>query len=195
MKIFFLPMLALPSLFLGISAAPSATPETTSGLEKRQIADAYSIVDSLYTEIQQYTGAINETVAGVDSDTSAAQNATAAASFIADIEAITAAVTAATAEIDVLVPANATKLVRRQTEAALASLVENLLLEISGALNGIIGTLGLTSLLGSLNPLVSSLSALLLSLENVVDDLLELVRELVDGLLTGLSVGLAGLDL
>lgn len=42
---------------------------------------------------------------------------------------------------------------------------------------------------------MSSLSALLLSLENVVNDLLTVVEELVDGLLTGLSVGLSGLDL
>lgn len=42
---------------------------------------------------------------------------------------------------------------------------------------------------------MSSLSALLLSLENVVNNLLALVKEIVDGLLTGLSVGLAGLNL
>lgn len=51
------------------------------------------------------------------------------------------------------------------------------------------------SLLGSLNPLVGSLSALLLSLRDVVDNLLELVQEILDGLLTGLSIGLAGLIL
>jgi hypothetical protein len=46
-----------------------------------------------------------------------------------------------------------------------------------------------------LTPLVGSLSALLLSLEAVVDNLLAVVKQLLDGLLTGLSVGLAGLVL
>ncbi|TKA83757.1 hypothetical protein B0A55_00067 [Friedmanniomyces simplex] len=186
----FFSILALPALFASTLAAPTAV--ANAAVEKRQSADAYAIVDSLYTNIQQYTGAINETAAGITSDSTAAQNATAAASFITNIEAITTAVDAATAQVSLLPAAS---VARRQTEAALASLVENLLLEVSGALNGIVGTLGLTSLLGSLNPLVSSLSGLLLSLETVVNNLLALVQQLLDGLLTGLSVGLAGLTL
>jgi hypothetical protein len=39
------------------------------------------------------------------------------------------------------------------------------------------------------------LSGLLLSLEAVVNNLLAVVEELVDDLLTGLSIGLAGLNL
>ena len=46
-----------------------------------------------------------------------------------------------------------------------------------------------------LSPLGSSLSALLLSLELVVNNLLAVVQEIVDSLLTGLSIGLAGLFL
>ncbi|KAK1811572.1 hypothetical protein LTR12_014065 [Friedmanniomyces endolithicus] len=171
MKSFFT-VLALPALFASTFAAPTAIP-ADAAIEKRQAAAAYAIVDSL-------------------SNSTTAQNATAATSFITKIEAITTAVDAATAEVKLLPVAS---VVRRQTEAALAGLVENLLLEVSGALNGIVGTLGLTSLLGSLNPLVSSLSALLLSLEPVVNNLLALVQQLVDGLLTGLSVGLSGLVL
>ncbi|KAK3071052.1 hypothetical protein LTR53_009362 [Teratosphaeriaceae sp. CCFEE 6253] len=191
MKGTFFSVLALPALFISAIAAPVAAPETAI-VEKRQSADAYAIVDSLYTNVQQYTGAINETAASLHANSTATQNATAATAFITNVEAITTAVDAATAQVDLL---SLSPLARRQTEAALAALVENLLLEVGGALNGIIGTLGLTALLGSLNPLVGSLSALLLSLENVVDNLLTLVRELVDGLLTGLSVGLAGLVL
>ncbi|KAK0259005.1 hypothetical protein LTS09_006293 [Friedmanniomyces endolithicus] len=190
MKSFFT-VLALPALFASTLAAPTAIP-ADAAIEKRQAAAAYAIVDSLYTNIQQYTGAINETAAGISSNSTTAQNATAATSFITNIESITTAVGAATAEVKLLPVAS---VVRRQTEAALAGLVENLLLELSGALNRIVGTLGLTSLLGSLNPLVSSLSALLLSLEPVVNNLLALVQQLVDGLLTGLSVGLSGLVL
>lgn len=126
------------------------------------------------------------------------------------MESITSAVHAAQAKVAAL---PVSKLVRRQTSTALASLVEDLLLEVSGALNNIISTLGLSkhmarktsindnanvitaSLLSSLEPLVSALSGLLLALEVVVNDLLALVEQLLDGLLTGLSVGLSGLSL
>lgn len=126
------------------------------------------------------------------------------------MESITSAVNAAQAKVAAL---PVSKLVRRQTSTALASLVEDLLLEVSGALNNIVSTLGLSkhmarkqpindnanevtaSLLSSLDPLVSALSGLLLALEVVVNDLLALVQQLLDGLLTGLSVGLSGLDL
>ena len=49
--------------------------------------------------------------------------------------------------------------------------------------------------LSILNPLVLSLSGLVLALELVVNNLLALVQTIVDGLLTGLSAGLAGLIL
>ncbi|KAK5674846.1 hypothetical protein LTS10_012583 [Elasticomyces elasticus] len=172
----FFSVMALPSLFTSIIAAPLAS---ELSLEKRQSADASNVVN-------------DETTAGINADSSALDNATAATSFITNIVAITTAVDAVKAQVDLL---QLSSVVRRQIEAALAGLVEKLLLEVSGALNSIVGTLGLTALLGSLDPLVSSLSALLLSLENVVDILLTVVRELLDGLLTGLSVRLAGLVL
>lgn len=93
----------------------------------------------------------------------------------------------------------------------------NLLLDISGALNNIIADLGLSkylvlslplnflqhgpnwffvaATLSFLGPLVGSLSALLLALDGVVDQLLALVKQLLDGLLIGLSLALAGLVL
>ena len=67
--------------------------------------------------------------------------------------------------------------------------------EIGGALNQIIATLGLTTTLSFLGPLVGSLSALLASLIPVVNNLLTVVEELVDGILGGLSLALAGLVL
>jgi len=146
----------------------------------------------------------------LSASSSAADNDTAAATFRTNVESITSAVHAAQAKVAAL---PVSKLVRRQTSTALASLVEDLLLEVSGALNNIISTLGLSkhmarktsindnanvitaSLLSSLEPLVSALSGLLLALEVVVNDLLALVEQLLDGLLTGLSVGLSGLSL
>ena len=58
MKTSFFSVLALPALFLSAVAAPSEVPETAVA-EKRQVGDAYSIVESLYSEIQQYTGSIS----------------------------------------------------------------------------------------------------------------------------------------
>ncbi|KAK3671047.1 hypothetical protein LTR78_009008 [Recurvomyces mirabilis] len=173
-------------------ASAAAIPTPDAALEARQANEAYTIVEALYADIKQYTGAINATASGVSLTSSLADQSAAAASYQSNVEAITAAVNAAKAQTDALSPASK---VRRQTDTALAALVENLLLEVSGALNNIIATLGLTSLLGSLNPLVGSLSGLLLSLEAVVDNLLAVVKQLLDGLLTGLSVGLAGLVL
>jgi len=57
MKSFFT-VLALPALFASTLAAPTAIP-ADAAIEKRQAAAAYAIVDSLYTNIQQYTGAIS----------------------------------------------------------------------------------------------------------------------------------------
>jgi len=56
MKSFF-SVLALPALFASTLAAPTAI--SAAAVEKRQEAAAYAIVDSLYTNIQQYTGAIS----------------------------------------------------------------------------------------------------------------------------------------
>lgn len=62
MKGSYFSVLALPALFISAIAAPSTAPET-SLIEKRQNssaeASAYTIVSDLYTEIQQYTGAIS----------------------------------------------------------------------------------------------------------------------------------------
>ncbi len=62
MKSSFFTLLALPALFVSTFAAPAAVPETAvaEAVEKRQVADAYSIVQSLFAEVQQYTGAISE---------------------------------------------------------------------------------------------------------------------------------------
>jgi hypothetical protein len=62
MKATLFSLLALPALFVSTFAAPAAVPETAvaEAVEKRQVADAYSIVEGLYTDIQQYTGAISE---------------------------------------------------------------------------------------------------------------------------------------
>ncbi|GAB7348052.1 hypothetical protein MBLNU459_g6087t1 [Dothideomycetes sp. NU459] len=189
------------SALVGLSAHALSIPSISNGIEKRQTDSAYEIVSSLYTSVQQYTAVINSTAASLSSSSTAADNATAAIAYQEAVGNITALVQAATTQVDALDStslkrSSASELASRQVTAdALATLVENLLLDISGALNNIIATLGLTSLLSGLTPLVSSLSGLLLSLETVVNNLLALVQALLDGLLTGLSVGLAGITL
>ena len=61
MKATLFSLLALPALFVSTFAAPAAVPEMAVAevAEKRQVASAYSIVESLYSEVQQYTGAIS----------------------------------------------------------------------------------------------------------------------------------------
>ena len=56
----FFTYLALPALFVGAFAAPAAVPETGVAVEKRQVADAYSIVEGLLSDVKQYTGAISQ---------------------------------------------------------------------------------------------------------------------------------------
>jgi septal ring factor EnvC (AmiA/AmiB activator) len=146
MKTSFILSAALSACFMTVSSSPIEVVDRS--IEARQADEAYSIVDSLYTEIQQYTGAINATAASLNSESSLADNTTAAADYRTNVEAITAAVNAAKEKTDALSPES--KLLRRQTDAALAALIENLLLEVSGALNNIIATLGLSKYL---NPL------------------------------------------
>jgi len=136
-------LLSTIGLFGLAIAAPAANADNSVALETRQSkeAQAYTIVENLYTDIKQYTGAINATVATIHSSSTAAQNATARASLKTDITKMTALVNAAKAKTTALETSAKSK---RQTDAALAALLEGLLTEISGALNGIVATLGLS---------------------------------------------------
>jgi len=194
MKVNFISIFTLSTLFAGALSVPTAEVETRAIQKRAAIDQAYSIVQGLYTEVQTYTGALNATAKSVSSSSSASQKSAAVASAGASITSITKAINAATAQIKAI-PKKRDLLKRQADATALATLVFDLILDISGALNNIIATLGLTSLLSFLTPLVASLSGLLLSLEVVVNNLLALVQQLVDGLLTGLSVGLAGITL
>ncbi len=147
MKFSTMSLLALPALFLPAFAAPAPAAVDTSlaPIERRQIADAYTIVESLFTEVQQYTGAINETAAGLSLASTTHEKNAAAKSYRQNIKAITAAVKAAKKQTDQLEPASSA-VVKRQTDQALADLVAGLLEEVSGALNNIVATLGLSEL-------------------------------------------------
>ncbi|KAF2090948.1 hypothetical protein K490DRAFT_62279 [Saccharata proteae CBS 121410] len=189
MKTLFLSLSILASLFLGVFAAPVVKFESRDAAEA---CSAYSIMNELYMEVQKYTGSINTTAAGINSDSTTAQNLTAAASFRSSVNGITSAIKDATIQTKSL--RKRSLFVRQEdTVRDLAGLVENILLELGGALDRIADTLGLSSLLGALSPLISALSDLLLGLEEVVHGLLTVVEELLDGLLSGLRGALAGL--
>ena len=134
-----------------------------------------------------------------------AEKATASSAIQKNIGSITAAVKSSTTQVKGL-----SKVKRQAPDAnALAGIVANILLDIGGALNEVIADLGLSAyilifyvhfpnrysatVLGFAAPLTVALSALLLALEVVVNDLLAIVQALLDGLLTGLSAALAGL--
>ncbi|KAI9811240.1 MAG: hypothetical protein M1827_005572 [Pycnora praestabilis] len=185
MKTSFTSLIALSGFFAGVFSAPTVE---VAGIEKRQTSSAISIVSSLYATVQQHTGAINSTTSTLTSSSSAAEKAAAQASIQSAISSITTAVQGSTSQIHTLAKSNkrdvSTGLEVRQAADTneLAALVEDLLLDISGALNNIIATLGLTGLLNFLTPLVGSLSNLLLALEVVVNNLLAIVQALLDGL-------------
>ncbi|KAF2140060.1 uncharacterized protein K452DRAFT_320126 [Aplosporella prunicola CBS 121167] len=197
MKASFFSVFALGSLFLGAFAAPAPAVEVAQ-VEKRQadLGQVFQIVDGLYTNIQTYTGTINETTSGLGSDASAQNNPDAVATLKKAIQGITQEIKAATRKVTQLPSAagggGLLGVLKREDAGALAGLVSNLLLELSGALEGVVSTLGLDSLLGLLNPLTTALSGLLLGLDKVVDQVLNLVKGLLDGLLGGAGNGLAG---
>ncbi|EGX45608.1 hypothetical protein AOL_s00169g214 [Orbilia oligospora ATCC 24927] len=185
------------SFFTSAAVIP-AEKAALAPIEKRAVDlnTAIGIVQSVYTKVQVVTGKINSTVAGLSNPVNPVEGAAAALEFNTAITEITAIVTGGIAEINGAAsnPVSRALAVRQATSTDLAGLVTNLLLEISGALNGILAVLGLQALLaGTLGGLVAALSALLLALVPVVDNLLELVRRLLDGLLIGLSAALAGL--
>ena len=74
------------------------------------------------------------------------------------------------------------------------TILGDILSELSGTLNNVIEVLGLDTLLG-LGGLTGALSGLVAALQVVVDDLLAVVKLLLDGVLTDLSVALAGIQI
>lgn len=181
------------------------------------VSSVTSIIQSLLADVKSIDTSINSTSTSISSSSTAADKLAAEASISEAINALAARIVEATTATKSLVLVKKRTLEERQTDlSSLAGSVYALLVEISSTLNGVITAVGLSGksfihysycppaskvltpsraglIGGSLGPLVASLSALLLALESVVDNLLALVKELLDGLLTGLSAALAGL--
>jgi hypothetical protein len=131
-------------------------------------------------------------LAGVSPEADPATKSAASADVNSHIQTITELINAAVEQVK----AAPVSLKRQGIDPlVLATLIVNLLVELSFTLNGIIAALGLTSLLAFLQPLTTGLSGLILALDLVVTGVLVLVTALVNALLIGLSVALAGLNL
>jgi len=190
----FFTLFTLGGLAATAIASPVAAPNT--GIAKRSNTDALNILDNLFTTIQGYTGTINSTTAGLTSQSTAADNATASHTVNTAVSDITTAINSAIADVKTLSTRKRGVVARQDASPTdIALVIEEILEELSGTLNNVISALGLTSLLGFTTPLTTALSGLVSALEVVVDDLLAVVKELLDGILSGLSDALAGLTL
>jgi len=195
MKTSFISLFALAGLF---ASSIVASPLSTVAVEKRQSDAALSIVTGLLTTIQGFDATINSTTAGISSDSTDDEKAAASTTVNSQVSSITDAINSAIVSVQAI-PTTTKRgdLAVRQSASptAIALAIESILLDLSGTLNGVIASLGLTSLLGFLTPLTTALSGLIAALEVVVDDLLAVVEELLNGILTGLIIALAGLVL
>lgn len=135
MKATFFGIISLFTLFIGALAVPAQ-------VDKR--ADPTALIQSLYSEIQQYTSVINSTAASVNSDSSDADKTAAGDTITSAISSINSAVVSTTSQVQALGGSKRDILAARQDTGELATLIENLLLDISGALNNVISSLGLS---------------------------------------------------
>jgi len=195
MKTSFFSLFALTGLFA--SSCVASPVANAVAVEKRQSDAALSIVTDLLSTIQGFDATINSTIAGVSPSSSADDQAAASTTVNGIITEITDAVNSAIASVQAIPVSKRDNLAVRQTATPteITLVLEEILEELSNTLNGVIASLGLTSLLGFLTPLTTALGGLIAALEVVVDDLLAVVEELLNGILTGLSVALDGLVL
>ncbi|PMD32338.1 hypothetical protein L207DRAFT_590629 [Hyaloscypha variabilis F] len=201
MKLSLVKSLAFGSLLTSTVANPIAI---------RQESSALTILTSLFTTVQTYTGAINATLATLSSSSSAADTAAALSSVGTELTGLTSAISSATTSIQGLTPVSkrsetsaalspSTEIQSRQLDLAELALITAeislILVEVFATVSSAVALLGLTGLLSFLNPLTGGLGALILAVEVLVDFLLLDVTVLLNTLLTGLALALGGLTL
>ncbi|OTB09655.1 hypothetical protein M426DRAFT_316193 [Hypoxylon sp. CI-4A] len=172
--------------FLATSIANPINVETS--IEKRQDIDAIETsLEALYTQIQEQTGKINETLTPV-ADAAPEADAQAAADSIApQLDAI-----ADLLEQSVSIAKRAIVEARFVKEDIFKT-VSLILFELLGTVKFILIKLGLGPVLIHLVPLILSLVKLVKALGKVVDGLLIAVKFIVDDLLKAVGLGLLGL--
>ncbi|CAF9921321.1 hypothetical protein IMSHALPRED_005146 [Imshaugia aleurites] len=199
MRTSFLSCMALASSCVFAAPAVDST-LVDRGTVSPYYAPSLAILTNLYSEIRQYTAVMNATSATLKPNTAGQDNPVINSIYKSNIAIINTAVISATHEINALLAGPAPykrglALASRQATVSLPGELALIIEEIGGTLNEIIATLGLTTTLSFLGPLVTSLGALVASLIPVVNNLLAVVEELLDGILGGLSVALLGLTL
>ncbi|KZM26699.1 uncharacterized protein EKO05_0008819 [Ascochyta rabiei] len=182
-------------------------------LSKR--ADAVSLLTDLYATVQTYTGAINITLAPLSASSSVLEKTAATAQVGAQINLITAAITATTNNVKTLPPFKSTS-AKRSVSADLdfdaeptgvdsqpkekrqliadGALLALIIVEIFATVTAAVHILGLAGLIVFLNSLTAALSLLILAVELALDVVLIGVIALLDSLLTALALGVSGLQ-
>ncbi|MCJ1325895.1 hypothetical protein MMC10_002558 [Thelotrema lepadinum] len=184
MRTSFFSVLALASSFVSVLSAPAAAP----AIAKRQDTDALALVTDLSTTLAPIIASITDTANSITADSSDDDKAAASSSITDSVASASSAIDAATAQAPSTTQGDAS------TED-IASIIANIVAALNGPAASLEASLGLGVATGLLGPLVTSLSGLLLALVPVVNNLLAVVQELVDGLLIGLAAALAGLVL
>ncbi|KAJ4340912.1 hypothetical protein N0V87_002266 [Didymella glomerata] len=172
-------------------------------------ADVASLLTDLYATVQIYTGAINATLAPLSASSDLLKKTAATAEVGAQINKITAAVTATTKEIKQLPPVNSTSTTEKRSIEideditaqpkekrqliAVSAILALIIVEIFATVTAAVAILGLAGLLIFLNPLTGAISALILAVQLILDIVLVGVIALLNGLLTSLALGVSGL--
>lgn len=202
---------------LALSGLSIASPVLT----KR--ANAISLLNDLFDTVQIYTGAISKpltyyhhrtlltsldaTLAPLSASSPILEKTAATAEVGAQLNLITAAVTATTEDISGLPRANSTSTKRfvdtgldaespikeKRQLIAVGALLGLIIIEIFATVSAAVAVLGLAGLLVFLNPLTGAISALILAVQLVLDVVLVGVIALLNTLLTALALGVSGL--
>ena len=185
-------------------------------------ADAVSLLTDLFATVQIYTGAISEspvsllclsltstdaTLAPLSASSPLLEKTAATAEVGAQINLITAALTATTDEIKALPHANSTSTKRfadsnlnvdsqpkeKRQLIAVGALLALIIVEIFATVTAAVAILGLAGLLIFLNPLTGAISALILVVQLLLNVVLFDVIALLNSLLIALALGVSGL--
>lgn len=176
------------------AATALATPIVSARQETDVDAEAAEI-DKLTQLISTHTANINKTTSAAPNNPSLAEQDAAAAALAPDFEAITSALTSATAILSKRDLASDALLMARGkcSKDCLLVKVKFLIYELACTLKFVIVKLGLACVLKYLTPLILALSGLIKCLDKVVAGLLFAVKGILDSVLGAVALGLLGL--
>ncbi|CAF9908383.1 MAG: hypothetical protein GOMPHAMPRED_006147 [Gomphillus americanus] len=193
MQFSFIPLMALAATFVSGVAIPAPVVNAVSSCSSQEVS-ALTALQTLNTTAAAPLANIQTTLANLPANPSDDDKAAATTAIQAQVAALVSQIDAVTSQISA--SAGSSSIAKRQDDSqAIATLVGGLIATISGVSDALIASLGLTATLSLLNPLVVSLGGLLAALQQLLDQLLLLVKQIVDNLLQGLSAGLSGLIL